>query len=98
MFEHMFQWTVRHGSRLLFAVAVLIFALGVLATIVRFANTAEQVAAGHAVYELPYGNVMLLLGGVLSALKEAAVPLAAAIVLDRFDRWLERRHTSGISD
>jgi uncharacterized membrane protein len=91
MFERVFQWTVRYGSRLLFAVAAMMVLLGAAATVVRFANTAAQVAAGRAAYDLPYGYLLMLLGGLLSAVKEAVVPLVAAIVLDRFDRWIIHR-------
>ena len=95
MFERAFQWTIQHGSRLLFAVACVIFALGVVVVIIRFVNTNPVGGAG---YDLPFGNVMMLLGGLLSALREAAIPLAAAIALGRFDQWISQRRTSGSSD
>lgn len=74
MFERVFQWTVRNGSRVLFAVAALVIAVSL------FMNMLNAMQVTHTGSE-----VFLLIGAsVLVALKDAMLPLVAAIVIEHF--------------
>lgn len=94
MFERVFQWTLRYGSRLLFAVALMMVLLGIAVTAIRYVDMAAQIAAGHGPSDEPYDDLLMLFAGLLSAIREAVVPLVAAIILDRFDHWIIHRQSS----
>ncbi len=74
MFERAFQWTVRNGSRLLFAMAALVAALSLSM------NTWN---AFHESY-LGHDKLLVIGAGVFAALKDAMIPLVAAIVIEHF--------------
>ena len=74
MFERAFQWTVRSGSRVLFAVAVLLFV---------FTSCMDAWNAAHESYS-PRDMALVILGGMISGLRIALAPLIAAIALEHF--------------
>jgi hypothetical protein len=69
--------------------------LGVLLSVGRFIQTSTEIAAGRVTYNTPFADWLFLLGALFSAIKEAVVPFVAAVVLERFDRWLGQRQTPG---
>jgi hypothetical protein len=88
MFERFFQWGMRHGPRLLFAVAVLILLLGILRAI-------EEVAPWGARSRSP-SYIDMLLGGLsqswpmvlrylFEGLSGAALPFFGALLVHRLD-------------
>ena len=91
MFEHAFRFGMRCGSRVLFGMAAAILVFGIVLSIFRFIQASTEINAGRVGYGVPYADWVLLLGGLLSAAKEAVIPLVAAIVLERLDRWTGKR-------
>ena len=74
MFERVFQWTVRNGSRALFAVAALVIASSLS---MNMWNAMHESYAGSEVF-------LVIVAGLLAALKDAMLPLVAAIVIEHF--------------
>jgi len=74
MFERAFQWTVRNGSRLLFAVAILLLLFGTLMTAW---NTLHMSYSGS-------DAALTIIGGFISGLRTAMLPLVAAIAIEQF--------------
>ena len=74
MFERAFQWTVRNGSRVLFAVAVLMIV---------FTSCMDAWNAAHESYS-PRDMALVIIGGVFAALKAGMLPLVAAIAIEHF--------------
>ncbi|MDB5711473.1 MAG: hypothetical protein JWL96_3543 [Sphingomonas bacterium] len=74
MFERVFQWTVRNGSRVLFGLAVLIFALSISN------NTWSALRDSY----LRGDRYIILIAGITAAMKDAFLPLIAAIAIERF--------------
>lgn len=74
MFDRLFELTVRNGPRILFAIALLVFAFGAVGIVW---NVTSQPFAG--------GNVVLaVFNGLWTAAASAITPLIAAIVLERY--------------
>jgi hypothetical protein len=74
MFERTFQWTIRIGSRVLFAMAALAAALSL---------SMNMWNAFHESY-LGRDKLLVLAAGLFAALKDATIPLVAAIVIEHF--------------
>jgi hypothetical protein len=74
MFERVFQWTVRNGARVLFAMAVL---AGALSLSMNTWNAFHESYLGHDV-------LLVLAAGLFAALKDMMIPLVAAIVIEHF--------------
>lgn len=98
MFEYVFRCGTRYGSRILLAIAAAILVLGCSLSVVRFMQVTTEIVGGGISYNEPFAAWLLLLGGLLSAVKEAAVPFVAAIVLERVDRWFTKPQIPGTSN
>lgn len=83
MFERIFQWTVRNGSRVLFAIAVLIIAASIALNIW---NTLHESYVG-------VDMVLVIASGVVAALKNGMLPLVAAVVIEFFNARAASGHT-----
>lgn len=87
MFDRMFRWTMRRGSRLLFIAALVFYAV----TVVQLLVAMLQVA-GDARWRLPESLVLQIVGTFFSAtFYTATVFLFMALLVDRADRYLARR-------
>ena len=74
MFERTFQWTIRNGSRALFAIAIALILFG---TLMNAWNTLHG----------SYSNrdaALEIFGGFVAALRSALLPLVAAIAIEHF--------------
>jgi hypothetical protein len=87
MFEHAFRFGMRYGPRVLFGMAAAILGLGVLVSVGRFIQTTAEMPVNRAT---PLAEWLFLVMALFSAVKEAVVPVVAAIVLERFDRWMRQ--------
>ena len=83
MFEHVFQWTVRNGSRALFFIAVLLILFGTLMNAWNILH--ESYSARDA--------VLAVIGGFVAALRSAVLPLVAAIAIEHFRARVSAGHT-----
>jgi hypothetical protein len=91
MFGGLYEGAMRNGSRLLFAIAV-ILVLSALAQALTFAS-ASAGPYGHSTTEwLP------VLTTFLGACSFAVMPLFAALFIHRLDRWLDQAEVRGPSD
>jgi hypothetical protein len=92
MFDNVHSSAMRNGSRLLFAIALLLFVAGLLQGI-RLLGATNMEPFGHD-NEFRWGWLELV-GTVLNALSYSVAPLIGALAVDRADRWLARAgHTS----
>lgn len=80
MFERVFQWCMRRGASILFALAFLFFAFAVLALV----TWGVQFATGQASEIVR----MLFSTAFFSSLWNAALLLVGALIIYRLDRWL----------
>lgn len=88
MFSSMYSRTMKNGSRLLFAIAVLLFLSGSLEGIRLLVSVSiEPFGPSNE----PRWEWLQLFNAVLNALSFAVVPLIGALLIDRADRWLEQR-------
>ncbi|MEA3017189.1 MAG: hypothetical protein QOI38_1911 [Sphingomonadales bacterium] len=88
-----FAWTMRHGAKILFVVAIIQFAATVLPSLVTLLASTREMAGNH--YYQPANDSMLLqLSIALQGIGSFALTLFAALVVDRMDRWLASRGTS----
>ncbi|MES2291366.1 MAG: hypothetical protein V4530_16700 [Pseudomonadota bacterium] len=93
MFDSTYRSAMRNGSRILFAIAVLMFVVGLLQT-VRLIGTTDIQPFGQN-NALQWGWVELV-GVILNAVSFGVAPLIGALVIDRADRWFARN--DNISD
>ena len=87
MFERLFQWSMRHGARVLFAFAAILFALALAQSL--FAVDAFKAAsfASSRFGASPWQAALLGYGdAILMAFREAVLPLFAALVVNHLDR------------
>jgi hypothetical protein len=88
MFEWLFQWGLRNGSRLLFGVAVLIVLVGVIEAGVAIAPVTGRSRASTYIGALMSGigqSWPLMLNHLFSAFSSAAAPLFGALLIHRLD-------------
>ncbi len=82
MFERLFQWTSRHGARVLFATALIIFVTQAVNGAVIYAESSPaedmygHAAPGHIAWRV-------ILTVFASAFQSVVLPLTGALVLDR---------------
>ena len=76
MFERVFQWGLRNGSRVLFVAAAAILLIAVW-------QVFNGLLAGNSTY---WSGLAYLFG----ALSSASFPLFCAVVIERIDLWLQR--------
>lgn len=74
MFERAFQWTVRNGSRALFALSVILILLGTLL---------DAWNVTHESYD-EVEIMLALISGFVGSLRLAMLPLVAAIAIEHF--------------
>jgi hypothetical protein len=79
-----FELSMRHGARILLAVALLDVIVGVGA---RFAG----IEALTQPYDSAQSRAVLALVSLAGSLQNAALPFFGALVIDRLDRWREAR-------
>jgi ABC-type transport system involved in cytochrome c biogenesis permease subunit len=84
MFDRLYEGAMRRGSRLLFAIAVLLFLAGLVSTFI-FAS------ASASPYEQSRAEWPAVLAQLMSAGSFAVMPLFAALLIDRIDLWLGRK-------
>ena len=88
-----FGWCMRYGAAILFAVALLQLALGIIGPIYFLAQATSEMASDHSLQ--PSGMLDILhLQTVLSAISPAMFPFFGALLIDRLDRWLGRREAA----
>lgn len=93
MFERFFQWSLKHGPRVLFVVAVIMLLVGVLQSIgavaatdikVRTTTHVERLLEALATswpQSLPY---------LVAGLSGASLPFFCGLVVQRVDLWLQK--------
>lgn len=99
MFERYFQRAMSSGARLLFLVAVMLVALGIVDGVQQVMRVTEAGGRDRStwLYHLrsfwtglsvgwPY-----LIGETLKGLSSASLPFLGALVVHRIDQWLARR-------
>lgn len=88
MFERLFQWTVRHGARLLFALAAILFLLGFVQSFLAAEAFKSSTASSMGGFQLSaFQSAMMAYGsGIFSAFDQAVIPLFAALVVNHLDR------------
>lgn len=89
MFERSFFWTMKHGARVLFAVALLYLVLGIVQAVL------SVVALGRG----PSGvieksTLFLAISSLLGPFSTSGLLLFGALVVDRLDKWLSSKETS----
>jgi hypothetical protein len=82
MFERVFQWGLRNGSRVLFVAAAAILLIAVW-------QVFNGLLAGNSTY---WSGLAYLFG----ALSSASFPLFCAVVIERIDLWLQRGGTVAV--
>jgi hypothetical protein len=87
MFNKTYSRAMKNGSRLLFAIAVLLFLSGALEGIRLLVSVS---IAPFGPNNEPRWEWHQLVNAVLNALSWAVMPLFGALVVDRADRWLDR--------
>jgi hypothetical protein len=87
-----FRWCMRHGAKLLFALAVVQLLVGLIPFVATlFSET------GHMASDLGYSPgapsfpLQLQLQLLFQTVASAAFPFFGALVIDRLDRWLTAR-------
>ena len=85
-----FRWTMRHGAKILFALALVQLLATIFPTLLALLSGTREMAANHY-YQPSTDGLTLQLTLILHALASAALPLFAALVIDRADRWLDLR-------
>lgn len=88
MFNKTYSRTMKNGSRLLFAIAVLLFLSGSLEGIRLLVSVSIEPFGPN---NEPRWEWHQLVNAVLNALSFAVMPLIGALLIDRADRWLDER-------
>ena len=87
MFNKTYSRAMKNGSRLLFAIAVLLFLSGAMQGIQQLASANfEPFGPNNA----PRWEWLYLIGVMLNGLWFAVVPLIGALLIERVDRWLDQ--------
>jgi lysylphosphatidylglycerol synthetase-like protein (DUF2156 family) len=90
----LFRWAMRHGARIVFAVALLQLAAGLVLPLATLISVTGHMARDHD-YS-PAGNMdtLLQMSQIFYSLSSFALLLVGAVIIDRADRFLilrERR-------
>ena len=88
MFDRAFQWFLRHGPRVLFALAGLVGVVSFLHALLVGVTT--SIGRLHSSVGFPH---LLWFGasGLQAALSNMVTPLLGALLINRLDRWLDSR-------
>ena len=94
MFERSFQWTMRHGARLLFCLAAGLALLGAADTLM---STMTELGGAWETHrsDAPVYAWVLILQRLFMALSGAVWPLFGALVIHRWDRIAGRPAAKG---
>jgi MFS family permease len=90
MFGGLYEGAMRNGSRLLFAIAVILFLAALLQALTFAAGSAGP-------YEHSSQEWLPVLTTLMGACSFAVMPLFAALFIHRFDRWLGLQEGRGAS-
>jgi hypothetical protein len=88
MFENLYRSGMKHGSRILFAAAVLMPVVGVAAVL----STVKGLGAIGGFQE----GWLVFVSQLFMALSSGVMPLLGALLVDRLDRWLSRGRQAAI--
>lgn len=88
-----FGWCMRRGAVILFIIALLQFAAGLLAPLSMLLAQTGEMARNHNYPSSGLGD-MLAFQMVFSALLSAAFPFFGAVVIHRLDLWLGREEAA----
>jgi|GEM_PF-2184371 len=87
----LFRWSMRHGAKILFALALIqLVAIAVPPLLAILVNT-RAMAFDHSYFPSNDG-IFIQIALLLQSLATVAIPLFAALLIDRLDRWLARGH------
>ena len=83
MFERSFLWAVRHGARILFAIALVYLVVGVVYSVMSAVELGGDASK-------PFGKPswLLFVVGLASAVMNFGILLFGAIAIDCFNRWI----------
>jgi hypothetical protein len=78
MFDRFYQMSMAHGSRILFAVAALLVAFGIVGTVYQFGRlgTGNEIRA----------DWMLMMNTLFAAVTNGIFPFVGAVAIHRFDK------------
>jgi hypothetical protein len=82
----LFQWCMKHGAKVLFAVALLQVLAALFGWLWSLGETGRQ-WIGSGYYPMQ-GNLLTQFATVMFALNGALLPFFGALLIDRLDRWL----------
>jgi hypothetical protein len=86
-----FRWSMRHGAAILFGIALVQIIVALLAPIYAFYAMTSEMAGNHNYFPSELGftyQLQIYLQASAASLANAMIPLAGAVIVDRFDRWL----------
>jgi hypothetical protein len=87
MISQLFNWSMRHGAKLLFAFALLQFFLGLMAPLRELFSTTRIMAASHNSFPAD-DSWALQMSIALQALSGVSFPLLGALLINRCDIWI----------
>ena len=89
----LFRWCMRHGAKLLLALAAVQILIGLIPVFGALLSTTREMAGDHSyspdVTSAPMGVELQLMWSMIAG---AVWPLFGALVIDRIDRWLDGRN------
>lgn len=81
-----YNWSMRHASKILFIVSIVIFLIGFGQALLALKNASgDAIIAGESV-GAGLMSFLILLTGTFSALGAAAIPFIGAVAIHRWDR------------
>ena len=87
----LFLWTMRHGAKIVFVVALLQLVAGLLLPLAVLIAETSRMAADHSyAADGDYATVMQM-SQILYSLTSFALLLIGALLVDRADRWFALR-------
>jgi hypothetical protein len=87
-----FRWSMRHGAKFLFALALIQLLIGVVPFIAALFTETGHMARNLGYSPDPSGFPFAIqLQLLLHAISSAAFPFFGALLIDRLDRWLAAR-------
>lgn len=79
MFEHLYQRSMKHASRILFAVAAFLVALGVLGSVYQFGRLGPENEVR--------ADWLLMMNTIFAGITHGIWPFVGAVAINRFDKW-----------
>lgn len=80
MFERMYRSSMKHGSRILFAITILLVVTGLVGSVLAFGTLGPD--------NQFRGDWTLIANQMFVTLSSAVMPLIGALLVNRLDRWL----------